>query len=212
MEVTGIILAGGKSLRLGRNKATEIIGGMTLIERVIKSLTAVANRIILVTASDGGSISAIHSIEEINDIYPGKGPLSGIYTGLRSSHTISNIVVACDMPFLNTALLEHMARLLPSFDAIVPRWPNGFIEPLYAAYSISCLTTMKKHLDNKQLTINGCLKEMHVSHLDKSEFSKFDPDFLSFFNINNQADIDFANKLAASQKMEHKAVCESPRW
>jgi len=211
MEVTGIILAGGKSLRLGRNKATEIIGGMTLIERVIKSLTAVTNRIILVTAGDIGSISAVHSIEEINDIYAGKGPLSGIYTGLRSSHTISNIVVACDMPFLNTALLEHMVRLLPGFDAIVPRWPNGFIEPLYAAYSISCLTTMKKHLDNKQLTINGCLKEMNVSHFDKSEFSKFDPDFLSFFNINNQADIDFANKLAASQKMEGKVVCAPPR-
>ena len=202
MEVTGIILADGKTLRLGRNKATEIIGGMTLLERVIKHLTPITNRIVLVTTGDSDSYSTTKSIEVITDIYPVKGPLSGIYTGLCSSHTIANIVVACDMPFLNTALLEHMTKLLPSFDAIVPRWPNGQKEPLHAIYSISCLPIMKKHLENNKLSLIHCLKEMHVLHLNKRGFSEFDPEFLSFFNVNDQADLDLANKIAAREQPE----------
>jgi molybdopterin-guanine dinucleotide biosynthesis protein A len=202
MEVTGIILADGKSLRPGRNKAMETIGGIPVIERVIRRLTPVTNRIVLVTASDSNSYSAFPSIEVMTDTYPVKGPLSGIYTGLCSSHTIANIVVTCDMPFLNTALLEHMAKLLPSFDAIVPRWPNGQKEPLHAVYSISCLPTMKKHLENNQLSLIRYLKKMHVLHLNKRGFSEFDPEFLSFFNINDQADIDLAHKLAAKEQLE----------
>ncbi len=204
MEATGIILAGGKSLRLGRNKAMENIGGAPLIERVIERLAPITNRLVLVTFTDNDAFSAFKSLEVVTDIYPAKGPLSGIYTGLCSSHTIANIVVACDMPFLNTALLEHMARLLPSFDAIVPRWPNGQIEPLHAVYSISCLSVMKKHLENNQLTISGCLKELHVLHLNKRGFSKFDPEFLTFFNINNQADVELARKLAARENITNR--------
>ncbi|MDD5287625.1 MAG: molybdenum cofactor guanylyltransferase [Dehalococcoidales bacterium] len=199
MEVTGIILAGGKSLRLGRNKATETIGGVPVIERVINRLKPITNRLILVTDKGNKSFSSIKSVEIVTDIHPEKGPLGGIYTGLCNSRTIANIVVACDMPFLNASLLEHMSKLLPSFDAIVPRWPGGKIEPLHAVYSISCLPTMKKQLENEQLSIFACLKKMHVLHLNKRGFSEFDAGFLSFFNINTQADIDMANQLAARE-------------
>ena len=205
MEVTGIILAGGKSLRLGRNKSLEIIGGIPLIERVIKRLTPITSRLILVTARDSVSLTAITSLEVVTDIYPGKGPLGGIYTGLCASRTIPNIVVGCGMPFLNTELLEHMAKLLPSFDAIVPRWPNGQKEPLHAVYSISCLPTMKKHLESNRHSIIHVLREMHVLHLNKRGFSSFDPEFLSFFNINDEIDVDLANKIAAMQQTESQA-------
>ena len=201
MEVTGIILAGGKSLRLGRNKAMETIGGVPLIERVINSLTPITNKLILVTGKDNKSFSSIKSVEIVADIHPDKGPLSGIYTGLYYSGNLTNIVVACDMPFLNTELLEHMTKLLPSFDAIVPRWPNGQIEALYAAYSISCLPAIRKNLENNQFSVNAFLKKMHVLHLNKRGFSKFDPDLLSFFNINTQADVDLANKLVARESL-----------
>ena len=145
MEATGIILAGGKSLRLGRNKATELIGGMPLIERVINRLKPITNRLVMVTARDRDCFPPVTPIEVITDIYPGKGPLGGIYSGLCASRTVANIVVGCDMPFLNTALLEHMSKLISSYDAIVPRWPGGKIEPLHAVYSVSCIAVMKKH-------------------------------------------------------------------
>ena len=200
MEVTGIILAEGKSLQLDEHKATELIGGIPVIERVIKSLTPITKRIILVTDGNSEFFSAIKNIDVITDNYRVKRPLSGIYSGLCCSHTIANIVVGYNMPFLNTELLEHMTKLLPSFDAIVPRWPNMQKEPLHAVYSITCLPMMKKHLENNRYSIIHVLKELHVLHLNKRGFSELDPEFLSFFNINDQADIDLANKIAAEHK------------
>jgi molybdopterin-guanine dinucleotide biosynthesis protein A len=202
MNVTGIILAGGKSIRFGRNKALEIIGGMTLVERVIKQLLPITNRIVLVTDGDNNYFSEIKSTEVITDIYPAKGPLAGIYTGLCSSHTVVNILVACDMPFLNTVLLQYMVNLLPGFDAVIPRWSNNQIEPLHGIYSLDCIPVMKKYLENNQLSISECLKEMHVLYFNQREFSKFDPKFLSFFNINNQADVDLLNKIEARKHIE----------
>jgi len=201
MDVTGIILAEGKRLRLGKNKGTEVIGGIPVIERVINSLKPITNRIVLITDGDSITFSTLKSVEVINDNYRVKRPLTGIYTGLCCSRTIANIVVGYNMPFLNTELLEHMTKLLPSFDAIVPRWPNMQKEPLHAVYSISCLPTMKKHLENNRYSIIHVLKEMHVLHLNKRGFGEFDPEFYSFLNINDQADIDLANKIVAMKKV-----------
>jgi molybdopterin-guanine dinucleotide biosynthesis protein A len=199
MDVTGIILAGGKSLRFGRNKAIEKIAGMTLIERVVKHLIPITGRIILVTDGDNKFFSEIKSAEVTTDIYPAKGPLGGIYTGLSASYTIANIVVACDMPFLNAMLLEHMVNLSPGFDAVIPRWPNNQIEPLHGIYSNKCVPIMKKHLETNKLSISDCLNEMHILYLNQNEFSKFDPEFLSFFNVNNQTDIDLLTKIEAGK-------------
>src|SRR5208283_4283416 len=183
MDVTGIILADGKDPELDGNKGTEIIGGIPVIERVIKSLTPITNRILLVTGGDSITFSTLKSVEIIPDNYRIKRPLTGIYTGLCCSHTKANIVVTCDMPFLNTALLDHMVKISPAYDAIVPRWPNMQKEPLHAVYSLSCLQTMKKHLETNRFSIIHVLKEMHVLHLNKRGFAEFDPQFYSFLNI-----------------------------
>ena len=200
MEVTGIILADGKSASLGGNKGTELIGGIPVIERVIMSLTPITTRILLVTGGDSITFSTLKSVEVIPDNYRIKRPLTGIYTGLCCSRSKANIIVTCDMPFLNPALLDHMVKILPSYDAIVPRWPNMQKEPLHAVYSLSCLLTMRKHIETNRYSIINVLKEMHVLHLNKRGFSELDPEFFSFFNINDQADIDWANKIAAREK------------
>jgi molybdopterin-guanine dinucleotide biosynthesis protein A len=200
MDVTGIILADGKNPKMGGNKGTELIGGTPCIERVIQRLTPITSRIILVTAGDTLTFSTVKGIEVVTDNYRIKKPLTGIYTGLCCSRSKANIVVTCDMPFLNTALLDHMVKLSPAYDAIVPRWPNMQKEPLHAVYSLSCLQTMKKHLETNRLSIIHVLKEMHVLHLNKRGFAELDPQFYSFLNINDQADIDLANKIAAEQK------------
>ena len=200
MDVTGIILADGKNSQLGGNKGTELIGGIPVIERVINALKPITSRIILITGGDTITYSTLKDVEVIPDNYRVKRPLTGIYTGLCCSRSKANIVVTCDMPFLNAALLDHMVKILPSYDAIVPRWPNMQKEPLHAVYSISCLLTMKKHIETNRYSIIHVLKEMHVLHLNKRGFSELDPEFLSFFNINDQADIDLANKIAAEKK------------
>jgi molybdopterin-guanine dinucleotide biosynthesis protein A len=200
MDVTGIILADGKNPKLGGNKGTELIGGVPVIERVVKALTPITSRILLVTGGDTITFSTVKGVEVINDNHGIKRPLTGIYTGLCCSRSKANIVVTCDMPFLNPALLEHMVKILPSFEAIVPRWPNMQKEPLHAVYSLACIQTMKKHIDTNRYSIIHVLEEMHVLHLNKRGFAEFDPDFYSFLNINDQADIDLANKIAAERK------------
>jgi len=200
MDVTGIILADGTNPKLGGNKGTELIGGIPVIERVINVLKPITSRIILVTGGDTITYSTVKGVEIINDNHSIKRPLTGIYTGLCCSRSKANIVVTCDMPFLNAALLDHMVKILPSYDAIVPRWPNMQKEPLHAVYSISCLLPMKKHIETNRYSIIHVLKEMHVLHLNKRGFGELDPQFLSFLNINDQADIDLANKIAAGKK------------
>ena len=122
MDVTGIILADGKGSKMGGNKGTEIIGGIPVIESVIQSLKPITNRILLVTGGDSITFSTLKSVEIIPDNYRIKRPLTGIYTGLCCSHTKANIVVTCDMPFLNTALLDHMVRFYP---VSMPLSPDG---------------------------------------------------------------------------------------
>jgi molybdopterin-guanine dinucleotide biosynthesis protein A len=199
MEVTGIILAGGKNLRLGRNKALEKIGGVTVIERVVSRLTPIVSQLIIVTADGKNHLIHIPSAKFKADVYPGKGPLGGIYSGLSASRTEKNIAVACDMPFLSTTLLKHMLELAPGFDAVVPKNKSSLFEPLHAIYSRTCLPVIKSHLDAGQLSIRAFLAEVRVRYIEEVECRQYDPDLLSFFNINRQSDLEQAQKLAENQ-------------
>ncbi|HEX9896407.1 MAG TPA: molybdenum cofactor guanylyltransferase [Dehalococcoidales bacterium] len=200
MELTGIILAGGRNLRLGRNKALEKIGGVTVIERVINRLTPIINQLIIVTADGKNHLIPVSSARFKADVYPGKGPLGGIYTGLSASHTELNIAVACDMPFLSTSLLKHMVELIPGFDAVVPRTRESLFEPLHAVYSQTCLPVIKNHLELEQLSIRAFLAEVKVRYIEEDECRQYDPELLSFFNMNRQADLERAMKIAGSKQ------------
>jgi len=195
MGVTSIVLAGGKNLRLGRNKTLETICGKTLIERVIERLRLITSRILVVTSQEQPVFAFTGEIEVLADIYPGKGPIGGIYTGLLASPSLYSVVVACDMPFLNTELLSYMIELSPGFDAVVPRLEEGMLEPLCAVYSRSCLGVMKAELEHNHLQIRQSLSRLRVRYIERAELQEIDPQFLSFFNINRQSDIDKAITL-----------------
>lgn len=195
MEVTSIVLAGGKSLRLGRSKALEVIGGRSLIERVVERLEPVSNQLLIVTSKEQSDLPAIHGAEVLIDLYSGRGPLGGIYTGLVAAQSSQSIAVACDMPFINSELLCHMVDLSEDFDVVVPRWKSGWIEPLHAIYSKSCLTNMRVWVENKQLGIHSLFDELRVRYVEEEECRGFDPELLTFFNINSEADLERASKL-----------------
>ncbi|HEX9976232.1 MAG TPA: molybdenum cofactor guanylyltransferase [Dehalococcoidales bacterium] len=195
MKTTAIILCGGKNLRLGRNKALEVIGGKTLIERVMERLRPLASQILVVTSKEKFSLPATDQAEILVDIYPEKGPLGGIYTALIAARFTPSIVAACDMPFLSTELLGYMLELSPGFDAVVPRLAHGMVEPLHAIYAKNCLPKIKARLENNQLAITPLLKELRVRYVEKAECRRFDPTLLSFFNINYPSDLEEANRL-----------------
>ncbi len=196
MKVTSIVLAGGKNLRLGRSKALETIDGKSLIERVIEQLRPLTNQILIVTSREQPDLPVACKAEILVDLYSGKGPLGGIYTGLLASQFSHSIVVACDMPFLNTELLRYMIGLSPDFDAVVPRLGEGMVEPLHAIYAKSCLANMKTQLEHNQLGVNSLLDTVRVRYVERTECQKLDPQLLSFFNVNYQSDLDQAIALA----------------
>ena len=197
---TSIILAGGKGLRLNRTKPTETIGGKSLIQRIMERIAELNSQILIVTSQEQPELPIDCEAEIVTDIYPGKGPLGGIYTGLMSSRSLHNLVVACDMPFINVELMRYMLELSPSFDAVVPRLEKEKVEPLHAVYSKSCLEAMRTQLEHNQLRVTCLLNTLNVRYVERTECQRFDPELLTFFNINCQSDLDRANKLAAQEE------------
>ena len=196
MDVTGIVLAGGKNLRLGRNKAIEKVGGVTLIGRVVERLQQVCGDIIIVNATTPKELPELPGTRSVTDLYAEGGPLGGIYAGLTASRTDLNIAVACDMPFLSVKLLRHMLELADGYDAVVPRLQNGMIESLHCVYKRSCIPAMKARLDSGRLKIHALLQELKVRYIEEGECQQYDSELLSFFNINRQTDLDLAALLA----------------
>ncbi len=194
--MTTIVLAGGKNLRLGRNKALETIGGKSLIECVAERLRPLTNQILIVTSQEQFDLPVACKAEILVDLYPGKGPLGGIYTGLLASWSSHSVVVACDMPFLNTELLRYMIELSSDFDAVIPRLGEGMVEPLHAIYAKNCLGSIKTQLERNQLGVNSFLNTVRVRYIERAEYQRLDPQLLSFFNINCQSDLDRAIALA----------------
>ena len=154
----------------------------------------------IVTSREQVNLPSIAQGEVVPDLYPGKGPLGGIYTGLVASQSSHSIVVACDMPFLNIELLGHMVELSCDFDAVVPRLGERMLEPLHAVYARSCLTGMKERLEQGRLGVHSFLKTVAVRYIERDECERFDPELLSFFNINYQSDLDRAVALIAEGK------------
>jgi molybdopterin-guanine dinucleotide biosynthesis protein A len=191
-----MVLAGGGGLRLGREKALENLGEISLLERVLLQLSFLDSDILLVTAKELSRpwLEGYPRLKVVSDIYPGKGPLGGIYTGLELSNSFYNVVVACDMPFLNRALLGYMAGVSAGYDLVVPRL-KGLVEPLHAVYSKACLASIEGLLKQGVLGIRELFRLVRVRYVEAEEIDRFDPEHLSFFNINTRADLARARDL-----------------
>ena len=196
-SMTSIILAGGKSLRLGRSKLLETIEGKSLIQWVVDRLAILSTEIIIATAhGEAIPCSSAVRIKTVADIYPGKGPLGGIHSGLIASSSPRAIVVGCDTPFLSVSLLEYMAQISSTFDIVVPRIKDK-LEPLCAVYSKNCVAPIQELLEQDERQIRRLFSMVKVKYVEEDEINRFDPEHLSFFNINSQDDLERARKLAA---------------
>ena len=187
-------------MRLGQNKAWETIGDRSLLERVVSRLSSFNSDILIVTASERAfpQLSGYQGLKVVADIYLDKGPLGGIYAGLKASDSFYNLVVACDMPFLNRALLRYMMQVSAGFDLVVPR-VGKLVEPLHAVYSKGCLAPIESLLNQGDLSLRQLFTLVRVRYVEAEEIDRFDPQHLSFFNINNEADLERAKKLARSE-------------
>jgi molybdenum cofactor guanylyltransferase len=195
-SITGIVLAGGKSTRIGVNKPQLKIGKSYLIDRVLDTLSRFAPSILVVTAGDQPDLakSSTPGIRVVKDIYPGKGPLGGIYTGLTHAETSHSLVVGCDMPFLNSGLIRYLIDGAPGYAAVAPKI-GWMIQPLHAIYSQSCVPSIEALLREEQLQIIKLFNMVNTRYVTEKEIDQFDPDHLSFLNINTEDDLVKAQAL-----------------
>ncbi len=197
---SAIILAGGKSSRLNTDKAFLRLKNKTIVERTIDELNDLFNEIIIVANSNLENYNSI--IKQYNnkkiiireDIIKNKGPLGGIYTGLKTAKDDNNFVLACDMPFINADLIKYMLDF-NDFDVVVPRHED--IEPLHAIYNKNIIPVIENQIKNNELSIRATIEKIEkIKYIEKEEIEKFDKEHNCFFNINNEGDLEKARELA----------------
>lgn len=188
-DITGIILAGGKSKRIGADKGLLNFNGKTFVENIYGVVKTMCQDIMIISNQPGYEKLGI---PVYRDLVENSGPLAGIYTGLTYSNTFNNLVVGCDMPFISTELLEYLIGHLNNKDVIVPA-ADDQLQPLCALYTKNCLNLMEKFLKNGNLQMQQVIKQLDAKYIIINEALDFyDPRW--FFNINTREDIELIPK------------------
>ena len=183
--VTGVILAGGQSSRMGSNKALLPYRGGRFIESIHQTMTALFDDVLLVTNTP--EQYAFLPCPKVADIHQGMGALAGLHAGLSHSWTEHIFAVACDMPYLNTDVIRALLARRRQADVIIPESAHG-LEPLHAIYSRSCLPHMQAALLEGRRRIISFFPRVAVLYFEQARLAQLDPDADSFSNINTPAE------------------------
>lgn len=194
-EVTGVILVGGKSRRMGVDKAFLEIDGIPMFERVLQVFRETFVRTILI--GDHGEPFAEYGLPIYPDIYSGSS-LGGLYTGLVHGRTPYIFVSACDVPFPSNTVVRHLLSLRDGFDAVVPTGPDGF-EPLFAVYSTRCRELMHRFLEGGNVRILDLYPDLNVRNVPVKELAGLDGGDRTFVNINTPEDLARITPKAPTQ-------------
>lgn len=193
-DVTGVLLAGGKSRRMGQDKRLLSVGDETLYTRSVSVLRAIFERVVVVIAQDSPLVASDAPV--LRDIIPHCGSLGGLYTGLKEAGTQWVFAVACDMPFLDPGTIRHFTGLKDEGDVIMAKLRNGF-QPMHALYHRNCLPIMERLIHAQDFKIHRLAEhpELRVRIVTPEELSRVDPDGRSFYNVNTPADLAAARSL-----------------
>lgn len=187
--MTGIVLSGGESRRMGTDKAFLKVAGAPLIEHVLRSLKDVFQDIIVVT--NAPERYAAYDVQVVSDALAIRGPLTGIYSGLLKSSDEYSFVAACDMPFLNSRLISYIAGLAAGHDIVVPS-VGGLLEPLHAVYRRQLIEVIEKEIRQDRRQIRGIFDRAKVRYVTENEIDRFDPSRKSFKNLNTPEEYEEA--------------------
>lgn len=190
-EFAGFVLAGGRSSRMGRDKALLEIDGFTMLNRAIDLMRKVG--IAPAVVGSFGELLRETGVRVIPDDWPGAGPLGGIATALRESQARWSLVIACDMPYLTGEWLEYLAGRAAGSDAhaVVPMNERG-PEPMCGAYEKGAEPVIRAALENGTRKVRDGLAKLRIDYIERAEWKGFDSDGLLFKNMNTPADYDEA--------------------
>ena len=190
-DCTAIILAGGDSQRMGRDKANLLLGDQTLLQRVIATMQQVFPHVIVSVRYPRPEINIL----QVCDEYTNGGPLAGLSTALNQITTPWAFAVACDMPFVLPAMIERLAQRRGQCKAVVPV-VNGQPQPLAAFYARDCSVAIREILagDGKH-SLSALLERLDVCYVDETDLSDADPHLRSFFDLDTPQDVAQALKI-----------------
>ncbi len=177
---------------MGADKAFIDAGGVPLFERVYRIFREIFPEIIIVTNDD--NLFKRYEARLQKDILLNKGPLGGLYTGLFYSPSYHAFCTACDMPLLNSRLINYMVEERDEYDVIVPKTRDG-LHPLHAIYSKKCLSPMRQLLDRDDLRIVNIFHRIRVRYIDETEIRKVDPHMRSLININTEEEMEAVREI-----------------
>lgn len=179
-DITGVILVGGKSRRMGKDKAFLEVSGRPLFERALAIHRERFQRILLV--GGGRERFAGYDVPVLEDIFPGSA-LGGLHTGLHHAQTEYVFVSPCDLAFPNIDILDLLCSLRKGYDAVVPATRGGF-EPLFALYSRKCIEPIKRLLESATYRIYDFYPQVRIRYVPAGELARLDKKGQSFRNVN----------------------------
>jgi len=207
-HMTGVILAGGEGKRLGRDK-TEIVLAReeSVIENIISKLSTSFEELLMITSQKNYSHYthrfAHLKVQIHTDIFDGRGAIGGVHSGLHHASHHYAFFVGCDMPFLNLSLIDYFKQIADGNDAVVAQCESGY-EPLHAIYSKVCIPYLTKLIRHNNLRIYDFYPDVRSRIVRDDEVRRYDPEKLSFFNINTRQALHEAHIIHQSLvKREH---------
>ena len=194
--LTVAVQAGGRSSRMGSDKALLRLDGIPLIERLLQRVSGLGEEI-LITTNRPQDYQYL-GLRMASDPEPGAGALHGLRTALEAARGQTVLVLACDMPFVSRPLLEHMLQLAEAADLVVPR-RGGEYEPLHAVYSKGCLPALEAALQQGEHRMISFFPSLNLHTVEQEEIDRLDPEGLSFFNVNTPEDLRKAERILAQK-------------
>jgi len=195
-----VINAGGRSTRMGTDKALLDIGGKPMIERILEQTVGLGDPLIVTNTPEK---YAYLKLPLISDLLPDKGALGGLYTAIQAATQPYAVVLACDMPFVNRPLLEFMMAQAEAYDAVVPRLltESGKVEaePFRAIYAKRCLDPIRQALDAGKMRMISFFPDINLRWVEENEIKQFDPQLLTFKNCNTPEELEEVRALWEAQ-------------
>lgn len=196
-DMTGVLVAGGKSRRMGRDKRFLELDGQPLLQRALSVLQGLFPEVLVAVAEPLPQLTG-QGCRMVLDLIPNCATLGGLYTGLFFATHPRVFAIGCDMPFLNQEVVKRLADRDPQADVVMPRLATG-LQPMHAVYSKACLPHLERMAKEQRLKVQNLAEVagLTVKLVPEKDFLDLDPQLLSFFNINTPADLEFARKLLA---------------
>jgi molybdopterin-guanine dinucleotide biosynthesis protein A len=195
---SAIVLAGGRSSRMGADKAALRLGGLTMLERMVAELTRGFDEVVIVAGARAVTPAcalAAGSVRMLRDPLPFEGPVKALRLGLAAIRAEVAFACACDLPFVNVRLALELCKMAAGHDAAIAK-VAGRLQVLHAAYRKSCLPAMDAMIEREERRLQDLVPVLDARIVGEDETRPYDPELLSFFNLNTPEDYAQARKLA----------------